>query len=72
MMKSPKSLTATIYVRFHYEEPEGSPLFAGQTEMVGRILDQANDLDPDLQEILVKFADHLSTQGQEKAEQSPK
>lgn len=59
MFESPKSLTATIHVRFDYREPEGKPVDQSQVEMMDRILDQAAGLDPGLQELLVTFASHL-------------
>ena len=64
MVESPKSLTATIYVRFHYKEPETDPLGQGTTKTIAKILDQATEMDPDLQEILNKFASYLGEQSQ--------
>jgi len=64
MFESPKSLTATIYVRFHYKEPEIGPASQTTTEMVARILDQATEMDPELQELLNKFASYLNEQSQ--------
>jgi len=61
----PKSLTATIYVRFHYKETETQPVTEGETAMINRILDKASELSPDLREILIKFADYLNQQGKE-------
>ncbi len=66
MFESPRSLTATIYVRFNYKEPEAQRLDEKPTEMMGIILDQASGLSTEMQEILVKFADYLSKLGQEK------
>jgi len=60
MIKSPKSLTATIHVRFHYKENETDPLEQGTTETIAKILDEASDMDPGLQELLIKFANYLS------------
>lgn len=59
MIQSPKSLTATIHIRFHYAEPETSPVTEGEAAMVGRLLEQTADLDPDLQEVMIKFANFL-------------
>jgi len=64
MIESPKSLTATIYVRFHYKEPETEGLSQGTTKTIGRILDRATEMDPELQGILNKFADYLKDQSQ--------
>lgn len=65
MIQSPKSLTATIHVRFHYSEPETKETKSnqGQVEIMAQILDRASELDPDLQEMLVKFADYLNRLG---------
>lgn len=62
MFESPKSLTATIYMRFHYKEPENEAASQGTTETIGRILDQATEMDPELQELLNKFASYLTEQ----------
>jgi len=64
MLESPKSLTATIYMRFHYKEPETEAPSQGTTETIGRILDQATEMDPELQELLNKFASYLNEQSQ--------
>lgn len=60
MFESPKSLTATIYVRFNYKEPESQPSEETRTEIIGKILDRASELAPELQEILAKFTDYLN------------
>ncbi len=69
-MIAPKSLTATIYVRFHYQEPEVGALTGGDTQTINKILDQASELSPDLQELLVKFADFLNRAGQPNGQSS--
>lgn len=61
MIQSPKSLTATVHVRFHYAEPETKPLSEGETQMIADLLEHVTDLEPELQEILIKFASHLKT-----------
>lgn len=66
MTWAPKSLTATVHIRFDYPEPETSSVTEGQTEMMGTLLNYAADLDPELQELLIKFANYLkehSTEG---------
>jgi len=63
-MFEPQSMTATVYVRFHYKNPEAKSPDKGATEMIGKILDQASEMDPAFQELLVKFADYLSHQSQ--------
>ena len=64
MLESPKSLTATIYMRFHYKEPETDAPSQGTTKMIGKILDQASEMDPELQDLLNKFASYLKEQSQ--------
>ena len=59
MIQSPKSLTATVHVRFNYQEPDINPAGESQVEMLNRILDQAADLDPALQECVIGFVNHL-------------
>ena len=66
MIQGPKSLTATVHVRFHYAEPEVKTAVEGQTQMIAKLLEHTTDLDPELQELLIKFANYLkgiSTQG---------
>lgn len=71
MLESPKSLTATIHVKFHYKEPEAEPIREGQAEIMNRILDRTSELDPELQELVVKFASYLNDIGQKEDKQSP-
>lgn len=59
-MESPKSLTAIVHVNFHYGELEAKPVGQNEIVMMGRILDQASELDPELQKILARFADYLN------------
>jgi len=65
MFESPKSLTATIHVRFHYKDTETQSVTEGETAMINSILDKASDMPPDLREILIKFADYLKQLGKE-------
>ncbi|MBA7637671.1 hypothetical protein ES703_45317 [subsurface metagenome] len=68
MIEAPKSLTAVVHVRFHYEEPEAKPVGEGDVEIISRILDRGSELSPDMQEILAKFANYLSELGEKQAE----
>lgn len=70
MFQAPKSLTATVHVRFHYQEPESGAVDAGEIEMVSKILDQASELSPELRELLVKFANYLNELSHKTDEQS--
>lgn len=67
MLQSPRSLTATVHVKFNYSESESNPVGKGTLEMLAGILDHASDMDPKLQELLVSFADYLQ-KSQEGAE----
>lgn len=69
-MKTPKSLTATIHVQFHYDEEEPKQASESEVELVNKILDRTSELEPDLQEIILKFADYLSSLGEKEAGQS--
>jgi len=59
MIKSPKSLTAIVHVKFHYEEEEPRPVSEHEIEMMGRIMSRASEMEPDLQGLMAKFADYL-------------
>lgn len=69
MIQSPKSLTAVVHVRFHYDEAkEGRPR-QGEVEILSKVMDQASELAPDLQEMLIKFASFVGKASQgERAE----
>ena len=67
MIEIPKSLTGTIHLpdarlNFHLifgegetkDQPEGE-----EAKLMGKILNQAVELSPELQELLVSFADHI-------------
>jgi len=59
MLQQPKSLTAVIHVKFHYEDGECKPVSEGDMETIGRILEKVSGIEPELQDVLVKFADYL-------------
>lgn len=71
MMQSPKSLTATIHVRFDYAEPEAKPEGESKVEMINSILDRASELEPCMLETLLRFASYLAEDRQKEAGQSP-
>ena len=58
-MESPKSLTAVIHVRFNYKEAQAKPVDEGQVEIMGQILDKAEELPSEYQEMLVRFANYM-------------
>lgn len=59
MMETPKSLTAIVHMRFHYEESKSKLPSEGEIEILAKLMDRASELDPSFQEILIKFASHL-------------
>lgn len=59
-MTIPKSLTATIHVRFHCDDVKSGPPRQGEIELLDRLMNHAADLDPALQDLLVKFADYIN------------
>jgi len=59
MIETPKSLTAIIHVRFNYQDAEAKTPGTGEIELLSRILDKASGLSPEMQEVVVKFADYL-------------
>ena len=69
MIKAPKSLSAIVYVKFNYKEEEESAGRGslGEEKLMAKVLDQASELSPEMQEILAKFTDYLgdSTDGAE-------
>ena len=59
MIDTPKSLTAVVHVKFNYKESEAKAPDSREIEILSRVLDQASNLPPEMQEIMVKFADYL-------------
>ncbi len=59
MIESPKSLTAVIHARFHCREKESKSDTESGVETLSKLLDQVSELDPEYQELLIKFANHL-------------
>ena len=57
-----------VHVKFHYKEPETKPVDQGEIEMLAKILDQGWELEPEMQEILVKFVNYLNQLGGETEE----
>jgi len=58
MFELPKSLTAVIHIRF--QEPISKPPTEKEIEILNRMMDKSDELDPELSEILVQFADYLN------------
>ena len=60
IVEKPKSLTAVVHLNFKYDESESKKISETEIEMLNRVLDQASDLTPDMQEVLVKFAEYMN------------
>lgn len=56
-MKYPKSLTATIHIVFH--EDGSQDRGDREVELISRIMSQASEMEPEFQELLVKFVAFL-------------
>lgn len=69
MLESPKSLTATVHVRFNYKQLESGPVTASDVAVLNKLLDKSSELSPDHRELLLKFTDYIN--GLYKEEQSP-
>ena len=59
MIKSPRSLTAVVHVKFNYDHTEEALIGESELDLLDLILDKATDMDPQLQELMAKFADFL-------------
>lgn len=70
-MELPKSLTAIVHMRFHYEPPPTRPLSEAALETLNSLMDRAAELDADAQEILAKFAEYIKQSQPAGSRQSP-
>jgi len=61
MVNLPSSLTAVVHMRFHFDEKEKKLVGQAEIRVLDELLDRAGDLDPELQEMLIKFANYVST-----------
>ena len=66
----PKSLTAVVHVKFHYGDSECKPVGEREIEMIGQLLQKASGLEPELQELLIKFAEFINQGGKKEDGQS--
>ena len=60
MVSLPNSLTAVVHLRFHYDEKEKKLVGEAEIQLLDELLGRAGDLDPKLQELLIKFADYIN------------
>jgi len=56
-MEAPKSLTAIVHVKFHYEDNRSTE--PRRVELLSKMLEHAADLKPELQQMLLDFASHM-------------
>jgi len=55
-----------FYLSFNETEPKGE-----DAKKIGSIMDQASDLSPEMQEVLIKFADFLEKHAEKPSGQGP-
>jgi len=60
MVNLPSSLTAVVHMRFHFDEHKKRLVGEAEIQVLDELLGRAGDLEPELQEMLVKFADYVS------------
>jgi len=59
-LRLPSSMTALVNVRFHYDEENRKLSGEVELQLLDELMGNADRLGPELQEILVKFAQTLS------------
>lgn len=59
MVSLPNSLTAIVHLRFHYDEEKKKLVGEAEIQLLDELLGRAADLDPELQELLTKFAEYM-------------
>ena len=56
-----------MHMRFHYNEEKGRLLGEAEIRLLDELMGRAAGLEPESQELLVKFADYMSKTSSEKA-----
>ncbi|KKN43824.1 hypothetical protein LCGC14_0699150 [marine sediment metagenome] len=56
MDKLPRSVTAIVHIRFVSPPEQGKPIGEGETGLLDHLMKQATGLNPEHQEMLVRFA----------------
>jgi len=56
----PSSLTAIVHMRFRYDEKGRKLVGEAEIQLLDELLGRAGNLDPELQEMLVKFAEYMN------------
>ena len=59
-LKLPTSMTALINIRFHYDESNKSLSGEVELQLLDELMEKAENLAPELQDILLKFASTLN------------
>ncbi len=59
MDKFPRSVTAVFHLRLILDPEQGKPIGEGETGLLDHLMKQATELNPEHQEMLVRFAGHL-------------
>lgn len=70
-MESPRSLTAVVHVKFNYKERKNPKVNKSDLEVMSKILDQADEMPLEYQELLAKFADYLKNLSENKVGAGP-
>ena len=60
----PLSMTATIHVKFHYQDTKTKGVEKGDVEMINHILERASGMTDKERTFLTRFADYLSGKSQ--------
>jgi len=59
-LRLPTSMTALINLKFHYDEETGKLSGEVDLQLLDELIGEAKDLQPDLQEILIRFAQSIN------------
>ena len=58
-----RSVTAVIHLKLHYGETEERPPTKRVGELVAEIVDRADQLSPEMQELILKFGEYMKQVG---------
>jgi len=59
-LRLPTSMTALINIKFHYDEETRKLSGEVDLQLLDELIGEAKDLQPDLQEILIRFAQSIN------------
>ena len=58
-MDLPISVTAIVHLKFHFDKESRKIIGEAEIQLIDELMAQASDLDPELQELLLKFANYM-------------